>query len=70
MAFVLGEETSGIETRSLRTGTRKLKIQDDEAFTGHTLIQLWKTPSESDDYAALLAFLTFKIVPICNHETD
>ena len=30
MVFVLGEQTSGIETRSLRTGTRNLKIQDGE----------------------------------------
>ena len=28
MAFMLGEQTSGIETRSLRTGTSYLKIQD------------------------------------------
>ena len=28
IVFVLGEQTSGIETRSLRTGTRKFKIQD------------------------------------------
>ena len=30
IAFVLGEQTSGIETRSLRTGTRNLEIQDGE----------------------------------------